>query len=259
MRLRAFRRRGGFGAAIGALLAALGTATPAVASDASVDVGLTVNPVLGGFHESFNDRAHVPPIPIPLLEVRGNYGPFELYLDGLPPLASVQYFDSRQGHTSTNLSIFEGVLRVWDPLRRFSFGVGQTLYNQSTHYADAIEIPGTGETQFSRVTGASYEAGYRVPVRRGRFEATFDYAPVMLGTQYTLYDRPYYRRRADPERAEQIDTAVRYVRPAGRRGEVIFGLRYVNYTAQYAERNGGLSDRNVGLLPVIGYHLRLVR
>ena len=168
-------------------------------------------------------------------------------------------YDSTQGHTSTQLSVFEGFFRVWDPLHRFSAGIGQTLYNQSTHYLEPIEIAGTGETQFSRLTGATYQAGYHVPYRAGQFEAIFNFAPAMLGTQFTLYDVGRFHGRADPERAKQIDTAVRYTHAVGRSGEIILGLRYVNYTAVYAERNGGLSDRNVGLLPVIGYRLRFGR
>jgi hypothetical protein len=242
---------------LGILAAGLGTCATARAETVSADVGLTLNPIIGGIHESFNDRVHVPPVPIPLIEARARYGPFELALSGLPPVASVPYQDAIQGHTSTRLSIFEGVLRIWDPLHRFSAGIGQTLYNQGTHYANAIEIAGTGETQFSRVTGLTYEAGYGVPFRRGRFEAVFDFTPVMLGTQYTLYDLGFFAGRANPERADQVDTAIRFVRPAGRRGEFLLGLRYVNYTARYAAVGGGLSDRNVGLLPVIGYRTRI--
>jgi len=242
-------------------MAALGLAlcAPAGADDPSTTIGLTLNPIVGGIHESFDDLEHVPPVPIPLIEVRQTYGPFELNLEDLPPIASVRAFNNVQGHTSTRLSLFDGIIRVWDPLHRFSGGIGQLLYNQSTHYADPVEIAGTGETQFSRVTGLTYQAGYSVPVGRGHFEATLNYTPVMLGTQFTVYDIGSHHSRSDPERAEQIDTALRYVRPAGPRGALILGLRYVNYTAAYAESRGGLSDRNVGLLPVIGYRIRLGR
>jgi hypothetical protein len=81
----------------------------------------------------------------------------------------------------------------------------------------------------------------------------------MLGTQNTIYAVAHDPPGIDPERAQEIDTAVRYTYPVGRRGELIFGLRYINYTAVYAERGGGLSDRNVGLLPVIGYRTRIGR
>jgi hypothetical protein len=240
--------------------AALGmSCSSARADQSSADIGLTLNPVLDGSHESFNDRTHVPPIPIPIVEFRERYGPFELDLSGLPGIASVRSDDSIQGRTSTQLSIFEGMLRVWDPLHRFSAGVGQTLYNQSTHYLDPVEIAGTGERQFSRITGITYQAGYDIPYYSGRFEAVFNYAPAMVGTQHTIYDVARYTPRNDPEKAKQIDTGVRYVHPLGARGEAIVGLRYVNYTSSYVGGRGGLSDRNVGLLAVVGYRVRIGR
>jgi hypothetical protein len=235
------------------------TYSTADADQSSADIGLTLNPVLSGTHESFNDRTRVPPVPIPFIEFRERYGPFELDLGGLPGIASVRSDDITQGRTSTQLSVFEGMLRLWDPLHRFSGGVGQTLYNQSTHYLDPVEIAGTGETQFSRVTGITYQAGYEVPFHSGRFEAVFNYAPAMVGTQYTIYDVAQYAPRIDPEKAGQIDTGVRYVHPLGARGEAIVGLRYINYTSSYVGGRGGLSDRNVGFLAVLGYRTRLGR
>jgi hypothetical protein len=233
----------------------LANALPARAGS-TTDVTVTLNPLIGT-HESFNDTTHPPPVPVPLLGIRHRTGPFEIEISGLPDVASVHSSDAIQGRTSTRLSIFDGTVRVWDPLDRFSVGIGETIYNQGTHYLDGVEIAGVGETQFSRVVGANYELGYHVPIGAGRIEARFTYTPVMLGTQYTIYDVPTYFRRADPERADQVDTEVRYVRRVGQRSSVIFGLRYVNYTARYDEPNGGLSDRNVGLLPSFGYRFTL--
>ena len=243
---------------LGFLAAALAAPGRAVADQATTDVGLTLNPILGGFHESFNDRVHVPPVPIPLIEARERYGPYELDLEGLPAIASVRSDDAIQGRTSTQLSIFEGVVRVWDPLRRFSAGIGQTLYNQSTHYSDSVEIPGTGETQFSRVTGADLSSRLRraLPQRAGR-------SGVYLragDARHAVHD---LRRRAlpaaDRSRASRTDRHQRAFQPSGRRARrrSSSDLRYVNYTARYDEPGGGLSDRNVGLLPVIGYRARL--
>lgn len=250
-------KRGRRAFAILAFLAASAfLALPASADVAQTDAAITFNPLVGT-HQSFNDKTHPAPVPIPLFEIRHRSGPLELVLSGLPPLASVRTQDAVQGRTSTRLSIFEGTLRVWDPLRRFSVGIGQTLYNQSTHYLDAVEIPGTGERQFSRITGAHYELGYRVPYARGHIEATASYAPHMLGTQYTQYDLATVAPRFDPEIADQIDLAVRYAHHINPRAEIVLGLRYVNYTARYAEPNGTLSDRNVGVLPVFGYRTRI--
>ena len=226
------------------------------AGDSTTDIALTLNPIFGT-HRSFNDKTTPPPVPVPLLELRHRSGPLELILTGLPPLGSVRSNDGVQGRTSTSISIFDGTARVWDPLHRFSIGVGQTLYNQSTHYLDGPEIPGVGDTQYSRITGGHYELGYHVPVRGNAFEATFSVAPRMRGTQFTAYDIATIPTRVDPEIATQIDTAIRFVHRAGKRSEILYGLRYVNYTARYDERSGTLSDRNCGLLPVFGYRVRL--
>jgi hypothetical protein len=240
----------------GLLAASLAFGAAPARAGSSTDVTITLNPIFGS-HQSYNDTEHVPPVPVPLLDVRHRTGPFEFEVDGLPDLASVHSNDAIQGPTSTRLSIFDGTARVWDPLGRFSVGIGQTLYNQGTHYTNGVEIPNVGETQYSRVAGAHYELGYRAGVGIGRIEARFSYAPALLGTQYTIYDVPTYYRRADPERGDQVDTEVRFVRSFSPRSAVVFGVRYINYTARYDEPSGGLSDRNVGLLPSFGYRITL--
>jgi len=242
--------------AIGFLAAAALTCGVAQADVATTDAALTLNPIFGS-HQSFNDKTVPPPVPVPLLEIRHRSGPFEIIATGLPPIASASSDDAIQGHTSTRLTIFDGTVRVWDPLRRFSVGIGETLYNQGTHYADAVEVAGTGDTQFSRIAGAHYEVGYRSPYQHGSLEATIAYAPVMLGTQFTIYDNPTVMRRVDPERADQIDTAVRWVHAVSKHGEILLGVRYINYTSRYAEPNGTLADRNCGVLPVFGYRTKL--
>ncbi|MFN2460960.1 MAG: hypothetical protein ABR591_09770 [Candidatus Velthaea sp.] len=155
-------------AVAGIIAAAVFAAAPARADVASTDAALTLNPLFGT-----------------LVELRHRSGPVEIVLGGLPPIASAASYDALQGHSSTHLSIFDGTIRIWDALRRFSAGVGETVYNQSTHYADAVEIPGTGDTQYSRVAGAHYELGYRAPYRAGSLEAALAVAPRMLGTQFT--------------------------------------------------------------------------
>ncbi|GAC1539461.1 MAG: hypothetical protein NVS2B17_14770 [Candidatus Velthaea sp.] len=232
--------------------------TPVRAEHSVTDVALTLNPIFGT-HQSFNDKTTPPPVPVPLLEVRHRAGPFEFFVTGLPPIASARSTNSVQGRTSTRLTIFDGTARVWDPLRRFSIGIGQTLYNQSTHYLDSPEIAGVGERQFSRITGVHYEVGYRNAVRGGLLEAKLSVAPLMRGTQFTQYDVPTIATRVDPEQADQIDTSIRFVRRINSHGELIYGLRYLNYTARYAEPSGTLSDRNAGFFPTFGYRTRIGR
>jgi len=238
------------------LAAAALSCTAAQADVATTDFAITLNPLFGS-HQSFNDKTSPPPVPVPLLELRHRFGPMEIVASGLPPIASVRSDDAIQGHTSTQLTIFDGTLRVWDPLHRFSAGIGETIYNQGTHYSDAVEIVGTGETQYSRIAGAHYELGYRSPYHHGSIEATISYAPVMLGTQFTIYDVGTNLRRADPESADQIDTAVRWIHALNAHNEIMLGVRYVNYTARYSEINGTLADRNSGILPVFGFRTKL--
>ncbi len=67
-------------ARLGALLViALATAAaPALADPVDGQLGITLNPILGGYHDSYNDMVHLPPIPVPLIEGNLHYSLFEL-------------------------------------------------------------------------------------------------------------------------------------------------------------------------------------
>jgi hypothetical protein len=241
---------------LGAALAS-SCVVPAFADPPSGAIGLTLNPVVGGFHESFDDIVHLPPIPVPLIE--GNYrvSNVEIAGYGLPPTVAIPYTDAIQGSTALRLSILDATFRVWEPSNHFAVGVGETVYNQTTHYATAdIFVTGGGERQYSRIAGAHYEVAMHMPFRSGRFEASVRYAPVLLGTQVSTYDDGA-PSRFDPERAEQIDTDVRYVHRAGAHTDAVLGVRYVNFTAAYDVPGKPLSDRNCALLPSFGYLWRL--
>lgn len=237
---------------------ALATSIPAgaVADQTVIDAGLTLNPLIGT-HQSFNDLVRVPPVPLPLLEARARNGPFEFEAFGLPALASAHYNDPIQGHTSTSLSIFDGTFRYYALRRRVSFGIGETIYNQSTHYADAVEIAGTGETQYSRVAGLHYELGYHLPVLHGGIDTTVSLVPNMRGTQFTAFDVNTNPVRVNPESGAQIDADIRYIRPLGARRDFILGVRYLNYTTHYDMVDGTLADRNTGVLPSVGLRFRI--
>jgi hypothetical protein len=64
----------------------------------------------------------------------------------------------------------------------------------------------------------------------------------------------------NPERAEQVDTSLRFAAPLAR-GELIYGLRYLNHASRFDARgtpvDGLLSDRNVGFMPLLGHRIRL--
>lgn len=228
----------------------------AARADSSGDLGLTLNPILGGIHDSYDDMVHLPPIPVPLIE--GNYriDGVELTAYGLPPTIPIPYSDAIQGSVALRLSILDGTLRWWAPGRLFGVGVGETVYNQTTHYATADSFaPGGDERQYSRIAGAHYEVVVRVPFRAGAVETSLRYAPVLLGTQVSTYSEA--PSRFDPERGEQIDGSVRYVHHVGAHMDAVLGVRYVNFTAAYDRPSHPLSDRNAAVLPSFGYLWRL--
>ena len=237
------------------IAALLAIAAPSAArADDSVYAGITLNPLFGE-HQSFNDKVKPPPIPAPLLDATARRGRAELYFTGLPASVSVPYEDATQSHTSTTLSILDGTARFY-LTRNFSLGIGETMYNQTTHYSISIPVSGGGERQYSRIVGAHYEVHYVKPAGVGRIEASFAYAPTLYGTQTTTFDvKPGSSTLFDPEKGKQIDTSVRYVRQRGKL-ETIYGIRYINFTAIYTA-NGSLSDRNVGILPTFGLRTRL--
>jgi hypothetical protein len=244
-------------AAFLALFLAAAPSAPTLADPIVIEPGISLNPILFGSHQSFNDKTTIAPIPVPILEARIKSGPLEFEAFGLPALVAVPHSDTIEGPTSTRLSIIDATLRAYDPLHRYSIGVGETLYNQATAYVDGIEIPGVGETQSSRVVGGHYELGYHVGIGKGRLDAVAALAPAMHGAQITLYDDPFDHGRYDPEVADQIDLNVRWERQLSPHRSLFIGLRYINYTARYDERPGGLSDRNVGFLPSIGLHWQI--
>jgi len=246
-------------AAFLALLITAALGAPAHADPVTFEPGISLNPILFGSHQSYNDKTTIAPIPVPILEARIRSGPFEFEAFGLPALAAVPHTDAVEGPTSTRLSILDGTFRVYDPLHRYSFGAGETLYNQATYYTNGIEIEGVGERQSSRVVGGHYELGYHIGIGKGHLDAFAALAPAMRGAQITLYDDPLYHGRYDPEVADQLDLNVRWERQLSAHRSIFFGVRYVNYTARYDEHSGGLSDRNVGLLPAIGMHWQIGR
>jgi hypothetical protein len=244
---------------LGALALALlaFAAAPAIADPPSGTIGLTLDPILGGIHDSFNDMIHLPPIPVPLVEGSFRVANLELVGYGLPPTVAIPYTDAIQGSVALRLSILDTTLRVWDPSGHFGIGAGETIYNQTTHYAVAL-APATsgGQRQYSRIAGAHYEIVTRFPIRAGTLETSLRYAPVLLGTQVTTYEDGTPSQFA-PERGQQIDGNIRYVHHVGPHMDAVLGVRYVNFTAAYDTPSHPLSDRNAAVLPAFGYLWRL--
>lgn len=244
---------------VAAIIAALPLLAPhAVRADPlDLRLGLTVDPTIG-VHESFNDTIHVPPIPAPLAELSARSGRTELAAFGLPPTVAIPYTDRIQSQTALRLTILDTTLRYYLS-DRVAVGIGETIYNQTTHYAIADYYPNTGERQYSRVIGTHLELLEISPLRHGRLETSLRYAPTMLGTQVSTYESSGALTRYNPERGQQVDADVRYVRPLDERRDVILGIRYVNYTTGYVQPGHPLADRNAGVLPSFGYRWKVGR
>jgi hypothetical protein len=261
----------------------------ALASADPVDVTLavTIN-ALSGQHQvngGHSDKLTFDPLPLAELTVRRNAE--SLRIEGLPPV-TFGYANAGDGALSTRLSIVNGTLRHTFPGGWFA-GAGQTVYNQMTTY-----VPATGnvfysrgfttdpivgsEQQYSRVTGARFELGRLAQYGRNRIEWWFAANPRMRGVQYTRIPtvpffcttgsggiitptppacRTQVRTFADPENASQVDLSARVAHRVAQNGEVLAGLRYLNYTAHYDNFPGQLADRNVGFAPTLGYRLKL--
>jgi hypothetical protein len=233
----------------------------ALADPSSTTLGITLNPSFG-VHESFNDTVRVPPVPTPLLEFSHHFDRFEIAGFGLPPTVAIPYTDPIQSQTALRITILDLTLRVLDNSGRYGVGFGETIYNQTTHYAVAdfpLLHPNTGEQQYSRVLGAHVELLARLPFRAGMLETSLRYVPTMLGTQVSTYESSAAFTRYDPERGQQIDGSIRYIHRIDAHRDAILGVRYVNYTARYDIPSRPLSDRNAGILPSFGYRWHIGR
>jgi hypothetical protein len=249
----------------GAIVASLALATlialaPPTASADPIDASLaaTLN-LLSGRHEvgsGVSDRLTLAPLPLAEFELR--YGNESVRVEGLPAVTIRFGNGGTDNALATQLSILNGTYRHAFAGGWF-VGAGQTVYNQATTYAPSPFDP---NLQYSRVTGPRFEIGRIATFGRTTTEVRLAANPVMHGVQYSRvpYDTlaiPANVTYADPENASQIDVEARAAYRLTKHGEVLYGVRYINYVAHYVGDPGALADRNVGFAPVIGYRQRL--
>ena len=255
--------------------------TLASAEPLDVTLGLTVNAMSGQHQVNGGHSDSVSLAPLPLAELVVRHKAESIRIEGLPPV-TFGYGSTGDGVLSTRLSIVNATYRHAFAGGWF-VGAGQTVYNQFTTYVPAngnffytrnfTSDPINGsEAQYSRVTGARFEIGRITQSGRNRLELWAAANPRMRGVQYTRI--PTYilcsgaagRAPAciqqvdtfsDPENASQVDLSARVAHRIAKNGEVLFGLRYLNYTAHYDNFPGQLADRNVGIAPALGYRIKL--
>lgn len=265
---------------------ALFSCASALASADPIDatLAITVN-ALSGQHQvngGHSDKLTFDPLPLAELVLRRNAE--SLRIEGLPPV-TFGYSNVGDGALSTRLSIVNATFRHTLPGGWFA-GAGQTIYNQMTTYVPVngnffytrgfVTDPIVGsEAQYSRVTGARFEIGRITEHGRNRVEWWAAANPHMRGIQYTRIPTvPFFcttivitpappecvtqvHTFADPENASQVDLSARIAHRISNNGEVLLGLRYLNYSAHYDNIPGQLADRNVGFAPTLGYRIKL--
>jgi hypothetical protein len=246
-------------------------------------LAVTVNALSGQHQVNGGHSDKLTLLPLPLAELNVRLKTESLRIEGLPP-ATFGYSSGGDGALSTRLSIVNATFRHTFNGGWFA-GVGQTVYNQFTTYVPVngnffysrgfTTDPINGsEAQYSRVTGARFEIGRMTQSGRNRIEWWAAANPHMRGIQYTRI--PTFLTAcsfgpapaapvctqivdtfSDPENASQVDLSARLAHRIAKNGEVLLGLRYLNYTAHYDDFAGQLADRNVGFAPTLGFRVKL--
>ena len=271
-------------AALTIALFSCGTAL-ACADPVQATFALTVNPLNGHHQINGGTRDNLVFAPLPLGELTLRRGDDSLRIEGLPPV-SFHYNSAGDGAQSTQLSILNGTYRHSFAGGWF-VGAGQTIYNQYTTYravsgqffyqrGPIVEPIYGSEAQFSRVVGARFEAGRTLDFGTNHVEIVAAANPRLRGVQYTrIPQQPFCTGSfgpggsilvtgcqqvvstfPDPENGSQVDLSVRIAHRISKHGELLYGLRYLNYTAHYDDFPGELADVNVGFAPVVGYRVR---
>ncbi|MGZ3499251.1 MAG: hypothetical protein ACXVAK_17100 [Vulcanimicrobiaceae bacterium] len=177
--------------------------------------------------------------PAGLLELGANIRRFGIRIEGIPPISLPQKPSAYYGQATPQLSLINGAVRfAVDPASRLRIGIGSTIINQQT------PLPNINQIAQSRLAGVRYEAVYRTPMRgRHFFEAVVGGAPQLFGADHYIYSDGQPAIDKD-ERASEVDASISVgVRRA--QSEVLFGVRTINFAAQFT-KTGESADRNNG-------------
>lgn len=214
-----------------------------------------------GQHREADGSATAPFVPAPIFNLSHRAGRFEVALRALPPVG-VAIAGNDLGMRHFDLSYGDATLRLWNRNGTLAVGLGETLYNQHTQFLQA-QAPGQQwyDVNRSRVAGARYEVDGRFSLLGGNaIEADLGIDPAMHGTY--VNEQQFVQNGVTKvdftfppnwERASQIDADVRFVHPM--RGlDVAYGVRYVNYTAEFT--GGRFADANAVVMPYIAIQRR---
>jgi hypothetical protein len=181
----------------------------------------------------------------PLLQIRGGGHRLALGVEGIPVVSVPEGASAHYGQATPKLGIINGALEyALDQQGHIWFGVGATVYNQST------PLPNLEQEVSSRLAGIRYLVRYRQPLNAAHFvEAVIGAAPTLWGADHYLFTDPTIAPVNRDERASEIDASLSF----GWRhksSEWLFGVRTLNFSARFTA-TGEAADRNVGIGPLV--------
>lgn len=239
------------------LLAALLGPQPVRADQTSIGVQLTGT---HGTHRESDGTAVAPLIPVPIVTASQRFGCVELAAEGLPPMGPIHIANNPIGMQDISLTYLDTAVRYWNRTGTLAVGVGESLYNQRTNFARALDATHFGtELDSSRVAGTRYEITGRLPLHGGKeLLATLGVDPSMHG-RYSYVTHVHsnaqdvtFSSPSSWERASQVDANARFRDRIGDYA-ISYGVRYLNYVASYTQWPAPrFADANSLLMPYVG-------
>ncbi|HTZ56001.1 MAG TPA: hypothetical protein VMB20_13140 [Candidatus Acidoferrum sp.] len=208
-------------------------------------IGVTLNGTTGA-HIEPQQTETIPFLPLPMFELEHVHKQLHIRLEAMPPIGPVplaqnaNFFGDDQ---NPRVSYLNGELSLYTPNQRYAFGIGETVINQRTLY------PPSPFVQSSRVVGMRWILhGVLYDKGNQRVEASLAVNPGLQGLQQTTGTPALFAPRA--ERGSLVDTSLHWTIDE-RSFLLVYGVRYLNYTAAYSGDNS-LADRNHLFMPFVG-------
>jgi hypothetical protein len=163
-----------------------------------------------------------------------------VHLEGIPVVSVPQRSSVFYGRATPAVGIVDATVRyALDPQGRMTVGLGGLAINQRT------PLPNISQVVSSRLSGVWVELLSRIATRGPHFyEANLSFAPHLSGTDHFLYSNGSPAVNKD-ERASAFNASLG-LGTRVRSGELVVGLRAVNYSAQFT-RAGDTADSNAGV------------
>ena len=217
-------------------------------------IGLTLNGTTGAHIEPAQTET-IPFLPLPMFELEHVHKQLHIRLEAVPPIGPVPLAQNASlfnNNQNPRVSYFNGELSLYTPNGRYGLGIGETVINQRTLY------PPSPYVQSSRVVGMRWILAGELYARGNqRVDANVAVNPALQGLQQTELTQPSAPFAALAERGSLVDASLRWTIDE-RSFRLVYGVRYLNYTAAYCSDNS-LADRNHLFMPFAGVDWPLQR